>query len=508
MRRHGISVNSDIEHEAQSDDADEATKDEAKEDADSDVDGSESEGAGDTEEDPRRHFDAEDWYFEYQRLYDLENNVDASQFEPDNYIYKVARDRTIVSTECCEEYEDMKWNVFVCNQLKVDVERVSSLKSALLDLAANNDDWRAGEPILNIIDPDLFVFKLFHKQPYSKRFCAEVFGDDCDFDKLDSGCDDEGKWMWQLFVENDTKGYFTRANYQWLATEFVENKQDGTVSITSPIHNLSPRTAYAEVYSGIEHVFQQMMPLFNKIEAIKNRDSDALQVIVKAQRYCIDDGTGYKGHWHKEGLTENIVAGGVYYLEKDELLEGGALKFRNDSCPPYRGMFNYADMNHQAIAEKYDIDWKKCDAWCGGSIGDMWQGLKFSAFYETDQYADVGEGTAVVFDNERLVHRVKMLKNKIGDGQRRHRSFLAFFIVDPSKPTRISTKHYPSLRRKDYAQLLIGYGCAECPLSIAMQICEFAVCGMTRDEAEQLREKDIATRKNKKSKGKFGYFHY
>ena len=158
----------------------------------------------------------------------------------------------------------------------------------------------------------------------------------------------------------------------------------------------------------------------------------------------------------------------MYYLENDELLEGGTLKFRNESCPPNSGWCQYGDMDHCAVAEKYDIEWDRYDN--KHERTSKHEGLTFRSFLETDQYADVGEGTAIVFDNERLVHRVKMLKNRVGDGQRRHRSFLAFFVVDPRKPTTISTRHYPSLRRRDYAQLVITHGCTECPLSIAMQI--------------------------------------
>ena len=194
-------------------------------------------------------------------------------------------------------------------------------------MATNNDDWRQGEPILNIIDPDLFVFKHYDKKQYSERFRKEH---ESQVERLKGYCDrtyvqgyDAQMSVWDFFADNDKKGFFMRAGYQWLATEFEENKQDGSISITSPIHNLAPRSAHSEIYDGIEHVFEQMLPLFNKFEAFKDRESDSFQVIVKSQRYCIEDGSGYKGHWHKEGLTENIVVAGLYYIEKDELLGGG-----------------------------------------------------------------------------------------------------------------------------------------------------------------------------------------
>ena len=39
--------------------------------------------------------------------------------------------------------------------------------------------------------------------------------------------------------------------------------------------------------------------------------------------------SGYSGHWHQEGLTENIVLAGIYYYEVNDGLIGGNLRFRN-----------------------------------------------------------------------------------------------------------------------------------------------------------------------------------
>ena len=51
-----------------------------------------------------------------------------------------------------------------------------------------------------------------------------------------------------------------------------------------------------------------------------------LEVIVKVQRYHINQGTSYSGHWHMEGTSnENIVAAGSYYVEVAPELSGGEL---------------------------------------------------------------------------------------------------------------------------------------------------------------------------------------
>ena len=60
--------------------------------------------------------------------------------------------------------------------------------------------------------------------------------------------------VWSTSTDNEKKGYFLRTAYQWLVTEFVENKDEGmrTISITSPIPNLAG-AENSNVNSGIGH---------------------------------------------------------------------------------------------------------------------------------------------------------------------------------------------------------------------------------------------------------------
>eukprot|EP01084_Bolivina_argentea_P033283 61585_1 len=97
-----------------------------------------------------------------------------------------------------------------------------------------------------------------------------------------------------------------------------------------------------------------------------------------------------------------------------------------------------------------------------------------------------------------------MIKNKMNDGKIRYRSFLSFFIIDPLKKTNITTNIYSTLKREDYAAIIIKYGCNECPMDIAINICEFGLLGLTLNEAKEIREKDIEIRKNTYAKGKWG----
>jgi hypothetical protein len=119
---------------------------------------------------------------------------------------------------------------------------------------------------------------------------------------------------------------------------------------------------------------------------------------VKAQSYHLQPGMSYAGRWHVEGQTENIVAVGVYYLEINEDLTGGNLKFRPAYGPqPF-----------------YEI--------------------------ETDVELEVHQGSAIAFSNV-IPHRFRKIVNTSQEVQRR--TFLNFFIIDPSRQLR-TTSTVPS----------------------------------------------------------------
>lgn len=98
----------------------------------------------------------------------------------------------------------------------------------------------------------------------------------------------------------------------------------------------------------------------------------------------------YAGRWHTEGNTENIIAAGVYYVYFDDELEGGALKFRPKEAP------------------------------------QPWYNIP------TDVEVAVSTDAAVVFSNT-IPHRFRQIRNLTEQNNRR-RTFLNFFIVEPSKP--------------------------------------------------------------------------
>ena len=412
---------------------------------------------------------------------DEEENIDPETPDGSENEYTISKIGRNQYAEPSGEAFWMPWEIYVSQDIEkaMDMKLVSRLKEKLILLGVQQDDWRVREPILNIIDPDLYVLKIYNKNRHwlSKKLKEEI---NHNFDRREYGSDEEDHPdnRWKKVEQLHEKGYFIRRRYQWLATQFKET-DDGNIEIVSPIHNLSPRNKYEELYRGIEYVFQKMLPIFNRFPAFCDRTNKEFQVIVKAQRYEVEDMSGYSGHWHQEGLTENIIIGGLYYFDKDYLLKGGNLQFKNKRGPDDQDMEMYPEFH------------------------DFEQDGPLPKIIEE---VEVNEGTAVVFDNVNLVHRVRMLKNKGKDEKKRYRAFLAFFIVDPMNPIE-STRNHPSLKKDKFIEAIIKYSPIE-STDIASLICELALSGYTLEEAKEMRELNIECRKNPSTRGKWAGCHF
>jgi hypothetical protein len=120
-----------------------------------------------------------------------------------------------------------------------------------------------------------------------------------------------------------------------------------------------------------------------------------LQVITKAQQYVLQPGQTYKGFWHREGMLENIVAVGVYYVDVESEIVGGNIKFRSpgEVPDPY-----YAE--HCATQPELSVK--------------------------------ASHNSCMVFANS-VPHRVRMMRNR-SSSKVQKRTFVNFFIVDPSIP--------------------------------------------------------------------------
>eukprot|EP01084_Bolivina_argentea_P099113 178176_1 len=198
----------------------------------------------------------------------FEEDYNQLNLERINSIYKIGRNERIHYGDGGEN--DMKWNIYVSDKLKtVNNSIISKLRTELIELGQTNNDWRDGEPIQNIIDPDLYIYKFYDKtkrNDYLLDEYKEQFDEDreTDYDYFDQRLqnDPNDDWankahpkiIWKKLQENDEKGFFIRRKYQWLSTQCVEDKNTQKIEICSPIHNISPRSKYSSIYTGIEDI--------------------------------------------------------------------------------------------------------------------------------------------------------------------------------------------------------------------------------------------------------------
>ncbi|ETO35327.1 hypothetical protein RFI_01734, partial [Reticulomyxa filosa] len=227
------------------------------------------------------------------------------------------------------------------------------------------NDHRKHEPIQNVIDPDLFAYRL------DRNMYVKILED-----KLSKKGYGNEKRL-QILQDNDKKNMFIRGTYQWIPAIFREygrNTEKSHVKCLTNVHSLLyPKKKFPQLYECIEQVLTYMLPLFQKFNDFANRESDEFQCVVKSQRYGIQPNTGYAGHWHVEGLTENIRYVGLYYWEWDDALSGGNMKFRPLVHPQRCYMDNYV-LNSQQI-------------------------------YNTETFDDMRAHSAIVFDNTAVAHR-------------------------------------------------------------------------------------------------------
>jgi hypothetical protein len=234
------------------------------------------------------------------------------------------------------------------------------------------------------------------------------------------------------------------SRFQWLPAE-VEIDESGTPRFASDINNLD-RAKYPEVYGGLERVFKELLPGFQKVwqyarsmsftkEQDEWDDQDPgeetplvtfhgsnLQAVVKIADYEFLPGATFDGVWHYEGMShENIVMTGLFYPHTDEAL-GGGLEFKR--------IFNDAEAGRIF----YGVGQERPD-WLNEMIAMGFMPLGQTTT-ETGKY--------LVFPNCHA-HRVMKMVNSTSEVLRRR--LVVFFIVDPGD--RIpSSADFPPLPRQ------------------------------------------------------------
>ncbi|CAJ1967646.1 unnamed protein product [Cylindrotheca closterium] len=247
--------------------------------------------------------------------------------------------------------------------------------------------------------------------------------------------------------------YETSAKYQWLPTYF-DIGLDGSCTICDYINNLVPRQQHEELYELLGHLFSQALPLIESVygycRVVKEKHirmeshervdysytsvvkpieeqpislrGKQLQVVTKIVDYELGPGETYEGVWHVEGMShEEIVATAIYFIDRDEEIEGGELLFKRAFHKQEASyIFSHVDQVRPRDVE-FIID----------------EGLQPLGQVKTVR------GRLLVFPNSH-VHKVTELKNAsiVTDGGKKKRRIIVFFIINPERRI-VSTREVP-----------------------------------------------------------------
>jgi hypothetical protein len=261
-----------------------------------------------------------------------------------------------------------------------------------------------------------------------------------------------------------------RESYLWVPSRIAIDSNDD-VRFLEHI-NRCPRTPQTEeLYVGFETVISRMLPMFRLLNVVPPKGvGSELQVICKAQSYTLQPLTTYKGHWHREGLDENIVAVGVYYVDIGNLA-GGAIKFRSAGKVPSPSYEQYCDSKPQiSVATK--------------------------------------QNGCVAFANA-IPHRVRMMCNITNEAQTR--TFVNVFVVDPkrvlrAKPSLVTAVELAQMMR-DFVQS-IGRQLPRDVINIILSYCKSWIW-IDDEHAQNFRlEARKAMQATKTSNGGFVHMNY
>lgn len=292
---------------------------------------------------------------------------------------------------------------------KLSIENSKEIVKFLVKLGKHRNDWNKYAPVLDIIDPDLYpVF-------YSK--------DEWIQNRLDIMSDEDVSIKRIIRRESRASSLLLndpaheRYKYHWKPIN-VAIDADFNVTFLTFIPGL-PRTDETEsFYQNITEVFKRMLPGFEALGIVKRGAFSKLQIILKAQLYRIDPGTTYEGKWHTEGVTERIIAVGVYYAFTHRFLNGGNLEF---------SLKNYPNEYYSTLTFQQDYQ----------PIVKCTNELQDASFVEE---VDVATGTAIIFSND-LPHRFKKIINETDT--KGYRLFINFFAVDPKHPLPVEDEPCP-----------------------------------------------------------------
>jgi len=296
------------------------------------------------------------------------------------------------------------------------------------------------------------------------------------------------------------------SKYQWLPTD-VSIEMDGRARFLSPVNNLD--LDQNKLHDSLEELLTLAIPYFEEVLGFVNRigpmmhpneeaawevtvktvtnppvslKGKEIQVIPKIVTYHLNPGQMYEGVWHVEGMShENIIATGLYILDRDENLTGGELMFKRQYTSEEGGHYTSSVPQER----------------------NMYASEMILQGYQPLGKVATPKKRFIVFPNS---HAHKLTKLQNAGNEHASRTIVVFFLVHPAV-TLISTAHVPcqnwtKLRAATKAlmekQLEIwGLAGDQCESSL-QEILEFAKWGFTIEEAKKHRIELMKERKYNK----------
>lgn len=183
--------------------------------------------------------------------------------------------------------------------------------------------------------------------------------------------------------------------------------------VYSYVRNVRPLIS-TETHGEDEGPYDRFALDQNEFTSLKNQE---LQIITKIVDYELSSQSqmNYEGVWHVEGMShEEIVATGLYILDRDEDIEGGSIifqrSFHKDECDE---IFEMVPQDRHLLLDE-----------------TIENGLSPLGMIETLR------GRLIVFPNSH-VHKVSTMKKVLKDEKDKdkisRRRIVVFFLVNPEK---------------------------------------------------------------------------
>eukprot|EP01084_Bolivina_argentea_P020092 37390_1 len=366
-------------------------------------------------------------------------------YDPKTMIYRISGDYKV---QCELSTTILQFPVYCCDLIIINKKHSKTNTNKNTKKTHKSIKKTTQNNIINI-DPYLFMAKLnknafIHKLKTNAKHFYDIYSD-------------------QKVNYNNV---FIRGNYQWISTIFSENENN--ISITSPIHNLQPRSKHKKSYKSIECIFTAMLPLFNKFDQFKNRENKKeFKVIIDLKMKIKDlSELNIEKYYHIIGLTENILLCGIYVIAGN-----GDFKIK------FMGSANYACGYRYAFGEEY-VEYKLI------------------------------KNHAIVFENLKCIHKFKQKRNSNST-----LSFILFYVINPCQQNEcISTKDIPCLNKDIYLQTITNVfetKYTHITKDIIYLIIDYAFFGilMTYNEANKIKDNIIESEIRNRGKWAFNYQH-